>query len=419
MQRVDVSFLKDVVRYDAGLVATVQLEPIGGFEEKIQPPTYAGRRYHVEKRRTGTEVRDCVVLDSVPSQANRMELALKEHVHERGIKIPSFWLSFDGTSLADRFAPGARLSSFDLPGRAFDMFFMSSEINAKSFYETDLARRLGKSNLRNATPLLTLCPTCLIYGAWDSMRVTAQGGLEPQFPRIITSEIVGYDPVEGGRSEGRLSPIPISSSLKLDVDDGANKAAWRFADRGKKKPSEFMLGSVTPTFTAAGETRIRRDEVLYSAGGVTVSSIKRTVVVSSVALNNLRFPVEKGSNGPVYEEEIELSCRALLLAMALAGAVLQHEDGYHLRSGCDLFATTPLVFERVSRLGPISPNTFELSAAEAVELVRTAISEVKDAGVGWPEDGYAETVFTPSKKLVELIEKSMAAYGAGEDMEES
>ena len=65
----------------AGNVAAVRsvskLQPAGGEGDKVFPPTYQGGQYALERRRIGDDVVDAVLLDSVPSQANRMEQALK------------------------------------------------------------------------------------------------------------------------------------------------------------------------------------------------------------------------------------------------------------------------------------------------------------------------------------------------------
>ncbi|MGD8937351.1 MAG: type I-U CRISPR-associated protein Cas7 [Thiogranum sp.] len=59
-----------------------RLQPAGGEGDKVFPPTFAGAVYAIEQRRVpGREVPvTCVLLDSVQSQANRMELALQEAV---------------------------------------------------------------------------------------------------------------------------------------------------------------------------------------------------------------------------------------------------------------------------------------------------------------------------------------------------
>lgn len=70
-----------------------RLQPAGGTGDKGFPPTYAGAVYAVEERRVrdadGAEsVVPCVLLDSVQSQANRMEEALQEAV-DAGVRTPA------------------------------------------------------------------------------------------------------------------------------------------------------------------------------------------------------------------------------------------------------------------------------------------------------------------------------------------
>jgi len=53
----------------------LKLEPVS---PKVFPPTYEGGKYATEERIIGGQKLPCVLLDSMPSQANRMELALQD-----------------------------------------------------------------------------------------------------------------------------------------------------------------------------------------------------------------------------------------------------------------------------------------------------------------------------------------------------
>src|SRR5437763_7884681 len=71
--------LRAAVTGSAAAFRLVQhLQPAGGPSDKVFPPTYAGAVYAVEQRRVGNETIDVVLLDSVQSQANRLELALQQ-----------------------------------------------------------------------------------------------------------------------------------------------------------------------------------------------------------------------------------------------------------------------------------------------------------------------------------------------------
>jgi CRISPR-associated protein Csb1 len=72
-----------------------KLQPAGGPGDKVFPPTFAGAVYAVEQRRIfGDDGKPlpqpvtCVVLDTVQSEANRMEQALQDALDAKRIKIP-------------------------------------------------------------------------------------------------------------------------------------------------------------------------------------------------------------------------------------------------------------------------------------------------------------------------------------------
>ena len=74
--------LRAAVSGNAAAVRSVtRLQPAGGPGSKVYPPTHSGGVYAWEMRRVGNEVVPTVLLDSVQSQANRMEQALLEAHH--------------------------------------------------------------------------------------------------------------------------------------------------------------------------------------------------------------------------------------------------------------------------------------------------------------------------------------------------
>ena len=80
-------------------------QPAGGPGDKVFPPTYEGGKYATEERidpETG-EVKPCVLLDSVQSQANRMELALLEAHRAGKVTLPLIVTRFDQDELRGEF----------------------------------------------------------------------------------------------------------------------------------------------------------------------------------------------------------------------------------------------------------------------------------------------------------------------------
>ena len=74
--RLSLEGLKGIVKSAAALRLRAKLDGTGGDGGKVFPPTYVGGVYAVEDRRIDGHVVRCVLLDSVQSQANRLEDAL-------------------------------------------------------------------------------------------------------------------------------------------------------------------------------------------------------------------------------------------------------------------------------------------------------------------------------------------------------
>ena len=101
MSKLTLSKLQEAVRSGAGIRSRVALQPAGGDGTKVFPPTYAGAVYATEKRRLpGYEQPvDCVILDSVQSQANRLEEALRQAIDSgrfeaAGLELPLVEVDF-------------------------------------------------------------------------------------------------------------------------------------------------------------------------------------------------------------------------------------------------------------------------------------------------------------------------------------
>ena len=117
-----------------------RLQPAGGAGDKVFPPTFAGAVYATERRRVPgrNEAVDCVLLDSVQSQANRMEMALQEAVDAGRITVPLVEVDFteygptgdvDADQKAGRLLDAVgKVSSLQAPHRASDAILRDSEL---------------------------------------------------------------------------------------------------------------------------------------------------------------------------------------------------------------------------------------------------------------------------------------------------
>ncbi len=106
----------------AAFRSITEYQPAGGPGDKIFPPTYEGGRYALEKRYINGEEVPCVLLDSVQSQANRMELALLEEWEHDRVPLPVITVDFNGGDLPSPF----RVTSLEAPHRIADALLRDS-----------------------------------------------------------------------------------------------------------------------------------------------------------------------------------------------------------------------------------------------------------------------------------------------------
>ena len=375
-------------------------QPAGGPGDKVFPPTYAGGKYATEERidpETG-EIRQCVLLDSVQSQANRMELALLEAHRAGTVQLPLLVTRFDQEQLPKKFS----VSSLEAPHRAADALFRDSLLNGTIFRKSEKGRILDTADVRNATGLFGLCPTALVFGLWDS--TGPRGGLGCKFQRAVVSEIVGYDAAMGNRTSSRIDPAEIqlgAGPLYKRNSETDDLPHWTLDERnGTKKlkktgrPSEAVHGNVTPTI---------------AEGGFTLSKARQTTTLSLAVLRRLRFPINGAADS---DHDADLAARTVLAALGLAAGSLARVDT-DLRSRCQLFAEQEPVWEMLDRPGE-SPRKSELGPEEALELLEEATAAAKDVGLPWE----GEIELTPSPDLVELVRRSQelaSASGEGDD----
>lgn len=383
-----------------------RLQPAGGPGDKVFPPTFAGAVYAIEKRRIAgrEEPMTCVLLDSVQSQANRMEVALQEAVEAGRIELPLVVVDFSdydptGDIEADEAAGRliekvGRVTTLQVPHRLSDAILRDSELEGERFRRSAKGKTLNVVGLPNATPLFELCPTALLFGMWDS--TGPKGGLGPKFERAIVSEIVGVGAEweEGNRSRGvRRDPLEISRNVPVLRD--ADKSLLRVAEpkeKGAIRPAEINHSSVP--FDSANS-------------GLTIEHAEQITVISLIALRRLRFPLD----GKV-DPHVDVAAQTVLAALGLAAAVLAFEAGVDLRSRCLLWPDEPMVWELLDRPGE-EPTTFLLSGDRAVELLNGAVAAARQVGLVWRAE---PLVLQPSSELVKLVRLSQleAAKQGGE-----
>jgi CRISPR-associated protein Csb1 len=231
---------------------------------------------------------------------------------------------------------------------------------------------------------------------------TGTGPHGAKVARALVSEIIGLDAVYGRRTSSRIDPLAITADaarIYRSADDmwtlderTAVKEKGRPVPYGKAakagKPSAVNHGNIMPSVSEEGEP-----------GGVTISEAVQTTVLNLPQLRRLRFPDSATKKDPGKRDA---AGRTVLAALALYAVALQREDGYFLRSRCQLIPREP---PRHELLGATAQEVtpFALTADAARQVLTEALAHADGFDLSW-EAGLIE--LEPSPKLVELVRRS-------------
>lgn len=350
---------------------TAEYEPAGGNGGRTFPPTYPAEGanqspYLLERRfRDGKSVR-AVVLDQVPSQANRVEEALAQAQQDGRVTLPLIRLTHSGPA-------NVVMTGLSFPHRFFDAYVRDSLLGDARFDSTELGKAVRAADPTDATVLYRYDPGTIVFGGWNSHRK----GRQAKFPRQYSSEIVGWKPVVGERRAGRMDPNNLTGSRDGEGD------AWSYsavAAKGKKnKLSEIGHGNIAPN---------------PAHGGVTIQGATRFATLSLTGLRRIRFGA--------MPSEAQVAARTLLTAYALLGDRLAFAGpSVWLRSGCELLPTS----EELVWMGRNGVNEqFTVEPSEALALFEEARVAATEAGAGFELE---PVELVPQKNLAAAIDFSL------------
>lgn len=455
MASLDLSVLREAI---AGTTAAfrvrARLKPAGGDDDKVFPPTYSGGVYAMEERLIDGRRVPCVLLDSAQSQANRLEEALR-NAWERNnddplkLNIPMVLTDFsdsevavNGQSLSDgnrelvrrSVQEVGRITTLDAPHRIADAILRDSVTQDGQEFREAYARAFD-ANIRNATALFELCPTALVFGTWDS--TGSRGGLGNKFARALVSEIVGINAVVGVRTSSRIDPLAISSKVPIyqrsgggwtalegDAQRDENNQPMKYSSRGEKgNPSAVNHSNVTPdhvrysTDDLSDKNRRTPDPLRpgknievgeFKAGGVSIDSALQTTVLSLPALRRLRFPADGGTQ----DRERDRAAQIVLAALGMVAITEQWQQGYFLRSRCDLVPeNSALVIERVNSASVQENDRFTLIPAAAIAVLNAAVQDARNHNLPWNTE---PIILRPKPSLVAMVARSRELELTGE-----
>jgi len=271
----------------AALVIREHLMPVEGEDGVVFPPTFAGGAgasggYNIDSFGDDNEDKNVCLIDSVGSQANRIEPIFADPPY--AALIPRIVVK----------AGEKEVNILEAGHRAGDALVRCSEL------QEELHAAFQAILAGNAQPLAKMAPTSLVFGVWDSRDTQAK------LPRLVSSTIRAFNVRAMKRGAVYVPPVDYS---KLDVFSEAEKQKAE----GNTKSPLAQRGFVHVPATG-------------SHGGVIAKGgIRRDATLSLAALQLLKVG---------DDADRTLSLRRYALGLALVA--LTANTSAYLRQGCNL-----------------------------------------------------------------------------------
>ena len=381
------SLLSSAVAEASALRLIVTLKPANA-DGLVYPSTYEGGQHIFRSAWIEGEKRDAVLLDSVQSQSNRIEMAVLDAYRRGKIPYPDIELLVKADTGEERY------SVLELSHRVYDAALRMSTVNGTPFPQSEIGKKVYSARTEKATALYTHAPITLVLGGWDSHG--GGGPLVAKLPRLISSEIIGLDAERVMRGACKFDPMDIrkeAGPVYLSKDSDRRYEIDQEVALSKKeyKPSEIGLGNIPPSL---------------SEQGAVITQAIQTSVVSCAAVRRLRFELD----GTSYNDERDRAGQTVIVALGLFGLLAQMESGYYLRSGCDLFPVHEPKLEVIGRtLEDI--NVLSVTSTDVQKSLTQALRDAKFQGLDWR----TETVSAEADdRLVTMVERSRKAKKGAE-----
>ncbi len=366
--------------FDDGIRIYTELEPLAGPGASVKPAVYEGGKYQEDRRWASPEDSEptpVIVIDNVPSQANRLEAALRQH-REASAPVPEFLLDLSELSNLPAHLP-RKLSSLEFPHRNADAYLRDARMGDVDFIRTGLGQAIFGATVQKCGPLIAWFPQALLYGFWQSH--LGKKRQNTKHARAWVSEIVGWQPAATETRTFGLKGDALNLSVDADISfDERDQLEWQSGE-GKRKLSEIGHGQVP--FMGAEAT----------AAAVSFARVTQKATVSFAQLRRV-------SLGRDHSGVQDTSARALLVALGLHAHVLAFGRAFALRSGADL---RPKAIE-AEWLGAGGDEGVDLGGPETTgALLREAIEHARATGV--PLDGWTapSIVLKPKENLRKAI----------------
>ena len=371
--------------FEDGIRIDTELEPLGGAGAPVKPAVYEGGQYQSDRRWQAigdAEPTPVIVIDNVPSQANRLEEALRQHRESAG--IPEFVLDLSKLTGLPAHLP-RQLSSLQFPHRNADAYLRDALLDGKDFLGTPVGKALFAATPQACGALVEWFPQALLYGFWQSH--LGKKRANTKHARAWVSEIIGWQPASVETKNKGLKGDPLNLTtdevVTSNPDDRAEWAvgASKEVDGKRDKLSEIGHGQV-PFMREAD----------LAAAAVSFARVTQRATISFAQLRRVSLGTGAAS--------ADAAVRALLVALGLHAHQLAFGRGFALRSGGELRpAARTATWLDTSGDAPCDLG----DTAATLALLREAKAHAQSCKVplaGWDQ---APTTLTPKDNLKNAI----------------
>lgn len=306
----------------AALVIREFLIPVEGKDGVVFPATYASKTkgqesdYNIDPIGKGGNVwnePNVCLIDSVGSQANRMEPLFKKPPYDELVPQITFQ------------AGDEEINLLDVGHRAGDAIVQRTELQDT----LEKAFKAVLSSNPNHEPLAEIAPTSLVFGVWDSRNTQAK------LPRLIASTIRAFDVRKLTRS-AQYSPPLNYAEHGIFTKEEQKKA------KGDSKNPLAQLGFVEVPATGT------------HGGVIADGDIRRDATLGLAALRLLKAKEDENAE----EKKKTLTLRRYIFGLALTAFAAPTKN--YLRQGCMLVndSEKPAEIKEVHRNGQRTPIHF-------------------------------------------------------------
>ena len=374
--------------FEDGLRIDTELESLAGPGGPVKPAVYEGGRYQEDRRwasPSDDEPTPVIVIDNVPSQANRLEDALRRH--RASARVPELFLDLSDLANLPTHLP-SRISSLQFPHRNADAYLRDAQLDGVDFVRTDLGRAILAATPEACAPLIAWFPQALLYGFWQSH--LGKKRHNTKHARAWVSEIIGWKPAANNTRVLGLKGDPLNlntdEALSSNPDD---RLHWEI---GTGRLMEVAGGRKEKL------SEIGHGQVLFMGDEATAAAVSFAKVTQRATLSFAQL--RRVALGADYASDAHAATRALLVALGLHAHTLAFGRGFALRSGAELRPART----QTTWLGENADVEMDLGGAEGTgKLLRSTLRFA--ASVGVPLDGWNQPPLrlTPRDNLRQAI----------------